>query len=200
MMILTWWVMEAILVGAPVLAMIAFVLLRRKWPAVQLKVMICCAASLLIVICCVWLRLSFIKPLGNFICVGLAYLAYCYLVFSCWRLPKILRLIAVIILSVPIVVGYIGGTIGSLGLMFIVGESYEQPLQIVKYDAGLICRIVPWGAAMSDEGYTVHLYQHWAAISFLEREVQEIVIDQSDPEGGPTSASCNDALASYNHK
>jgi len=99
----------------------------------------------------------------------------------------------------PIWIGYFVGIIGFLGLAFIVGESYNPPLHTEKFDAGLICRITPWGAVFSDEGYTVHLYQHWNAVPFLERDVERIVIDESEPQAGLSSASCHDVFVKYSN-
>lgn len=186
------------IIGAPLLALIAFVAFRKKFPKAQSVTLAGCGVFLAVVILCCLIGISFIEPFVNLVLLVVVYLAYCYLVFSCYRIPsRILRAFVLVVLCTPILVGYLMGTVGSPGLVFIAGDYDYPPIQTQEFQDGIYCQVIPWGAAMSDEGNTVYLYKRWSGVPFLKRELQKIVIDFSDPQPASAGVSCEDALARY---
>lgn len=100
-----------------------------------------------------------------------------------------LRVMAVIILGSPIVLGYVAGTVGVLGVLFIsgdLGSSVE-----LNTRTGLLCRAEPFGNATTDvNGYFARLVR---PIGFLERNVFEArFVDPITPE-----EACSRASAAY---
>lgn len=186
------------LLAAPIVAIVVFVSIKRKFPKAQAVVARSAVAALLVIACSFVLGISFTAAPINCVCLAIAYLAFCYLAVSCWLIPnKVFRVFALIGFAMPIVIGYFVVTVGFLGLAFSVGDSGNVPLHTENVRTDLVCRIIPWGMAFTDSGYTVHLYKHWAAVPFLEREVEKIVINQSEPGAGSITVTCHDALLAH---
>lgn len=181
--------------GAPPMAITAFFTVRRHWPGAVTRISIACALLIATVVVCCWFGVSLVSTTANAICLAATYVAYCFLAISAWRLRQlILRVLTLLVAALPIAVGYVLASVGMLGLMFIVGDYTRPPLQNTEMTTDLECRVTSWGMAASDTGYTVHLYQHWRALPFLEREVAHIVINETNPLPGLANASCDDAL------
>ena len=192
-----FFIIWASLLANPIFAFIVFFVIRRKEPTVHLKILLTSVFSIFIFSVSNALGITFTNSLANFSSFAIAYLAFNYLVASCWNISqKLLRVFAMLIFMIPIGIGYILGTVGLLGLVFIVGDHTNPPMHTEKLEQNLICRVTTWGMAASDSGYTVRLYRYWNAIPFLERELNEIVVNETSQKP-PFGASCNDVLAAY---
>lgn len=184
------------LLAAPPIAVFAFAVTSRFRPALIKRLAIGCAFLVVSIAAAASLDISLTSNAANVACLSTAYLAYAFLAASIWRVRSlILRVPALVIAAIPIAGGYVMGTMGVLGLAFILGDYASPPLQAVRMGAGLECRINAWGNVTSDTGYTVHLYRHWPLVPFVEREVSRVTVNETHPGPGPSTASCKDALA-----
>lgn len=172
-------------------------MIRWRRPNALSNAVIGSATAIVVVAGFTLLSTSFTSTLANVACISFAYLAYCFLAASCWKIRLLaLRIPALIVAAVPIGVGYVLGTVGVLGLAFVVGDYSRPSKPATQMTNVLMCRVTVWGMAASDSGYTVHLYKHWLGLPFVEREVFSIVVNETSALG-PQSASCPDALAAY---
>jgi hypothetical protein len=188
----------SVIIGAPVAAMAAFILIRGIWPRRQPSIITGCVVALFSISAFPLFGFSFTATLANFAGFVIAYSIYCFLGISCWRIRLLAVRIPVIVIAVlPLVAGYALGTVGVLGLGWIVADYSEPAKHTESIRNGLTCRITHWGAAVGDSGYTVHLYWTWSAVPFLEREVGRITVDETNPKAGAEDASCSDVVAMY---
>ncbi|WP_434113756.1 hypothetical protein [Methylocaldum sp. GT1TLB] len=99
------------------------------------------------------------------------------------------RIVAVAVLGSPILLGYVAGTVGVLGVLFISGDLGSSVELNTK--TGLLCRAEPFGNATTDvNGYFARLVR---PIGFLERNVFEArFVDPITPE-----EACSRASAAY---
>ncbi|MFG6486381.1 hypothetical protein ACG04R_06845 [Roseateles sp. BYS78W] len=180
---------------APPVAIGTFFITSRHRPAAMRRLSMTCVLLMALVAAAACLDVSFTSVTANTVCWSAAYFSYCFLAISAWRLRRLaVRIPVLMVAALPVAVGYLLGTVGMLGLMFILDDYTRPPMQTTDIAHGLECRVTSWGMAASDSGYTVHIYRHWALIPLLEREVARIVINQSNPQAGLQSASCDDAL------
>jgi hypothetical protein len=189
------------LFAAPLIAFGVFASIQSRWSSSQSTIAAVCAAVLVFILGAATLGFSFKDVLSNFTTFIVAYAAYCFLAVSCLRIRSLfLRIPAFILAAIPICIGYVLCTIGTLALVFIIGDYTSPPRHTEQIRPDLICRITGWGAAFTASGSTVHLYKSWAWLPFLERSVASISVTESgDTETGPQiGASCADALAKYN--
>lgn len=188
------------LLGAPVLAIATFTAFRKASPGKQFAIAAGSALTIIVISGVAAFGISFTESTVNFLCVAAAYFSYCYLVVSCWYIRiKAIRILAVLVLAIPIVIGYLLGTIGGLALGWIVMDFTAPPTHIERLKEGLICRVTPWGSAVSASGYTVRLYQQWDVLPFLERRLNSIEIDETSEQSERSSASCQDVFAAYSN-
>lgn len=184
------------LLAVPPTAVIAFLVANKSRPALIKRLAIGCAVLIVGVVGSARLDISLMSNAANLVCLSAAYLAYAFLATCLWRVRSLfLRVPALLIAAAPIAGGYVMGTMGFLGLAFILADFANPPLQTVRMAAGLECRIQAWGNAISDTGYTVYLYRQWPLVPFVEREVSKVRVNETNPGTGPTAASCKDALA-----
>jgi hypothetical protein len=192
--------MAGLLAGPPI-AIAAFVLTRWRRPAWLRRLIIGAASLLLIIIAASALGFSFEKTLANFVSFAVGCLAYSFLAVSCWQIRFLpLRIVALLGAAIPIGVGYLLSTIGMLGLMLVVGDYSVAPYKIEQMESGLVCRVTGWGSAITDSGYTVHLYRTWGWLPLIERSVVSISINESASArsiDAPAGATCADALGKY---
>jgi hypothetical protein len=189
-------VIWATVLGAPPIAFLAVPVIRRAWPYANLPIIIAAIAILCFAIGSSVSRLSFTNVWVNVVLAAICYLAYCFLAASCWQISRsAVRYIVGIVTTLPIGVGYLLGTIGALGLGWIVSDYASPPHHVEQMAPGLICEITEWGTIFSG-GYKVHLYQRWSAFPFLEREVVILTVDQNASDADKT---CSDALNAYAH-
>lgn len=109
------------------------------------------------------------------------------LAFSIKRVAP--RIVAVAVLGSPILLGYVVGTVGVLGVLFVSGDLGSSVELNTK--TGLLCRAEPFGNATTDvNGYFARLVR---PIGFLERNVFEArFADPITPE-----EACSRASAAY---
>ncbi len=91
---------------------------------------------------------------------------------------------------VPILGGYVLGTIGALALPFLTADRFAAPIHAEQIRPGLLCEITEWGAAF-DGGYTVHLYRFWPIAPILRRQVASVSVTETG-ENGVTNTICKD--------
>jgi hypothetical protein len=188
-------VIWAAALGAPPIAFLAAPGIRRAWPDARRPIIIAAIAILCFAIGLSVSRLSFANVWANVVLAAICYLAYCFLAASCWQISRNgLRYIVGIVTALPIGVGYLLGTIGALGLGWIVSDHASPPYHVEQMAPGLTCEITRWGAILRG-GYKVHLYQRWSAFPFLEREVAILTVDDADD----VVKTCSDALNAYVH-
>jgi hypothetical protein len=191
MMIIIGLVWVALLVSLPM----AFVLARKRHHG---KLVLAAGMALGGVAAAMAMRISFASDFANFLSVALAYFAYCIVVVCLWRIPnRVLRWTVIAVTAVPILVGYILATVGVLALMFIIGDETIPPSHHEVIPPNYTCTIRRWGNATSDSGYRVTLFQHWALLPFLRREAQSLMINESHPQPGHESSTCEDILQAY---
>lgn len=134
---------------------------------------------------------SFVWADANIWTLCVAYLGYCFLAFSCMRIKwKLVRYAVSLLAVVPIALGYVLGTIGMLGLGFIIGDLTQPPVGVEKIDGGLVCKMTRWGAAMTDSGYRVTAYRQLGP--FLEQRLAKISVNESTGQHG---VDCSDVAA-----
>jgi hypothetical protein len=135
------------------------------------------------------LRTSF--ALANLIFWVAAFLSICAVSGAIWTIERKPIRIALGILSHLIFVpGYILGTIGILGLMFIMADYLEPPQRISTLQPGLSCEVMGWGNATSQSGYDVSLYRYLPFLPLIRLKVASITVNQSNTRSGRTSADC----------
>ncbi|MFY9695186.1 MAG: hypothetical protein WA776_20340 [Xanthobacteraceae bacterium] len=181
---------------APPIMFLAFHGIRRLWPFAQAPVISAVAAILCFALGLAALRLSFTNAWANIALASVTYFAYCFLAASCWQISrKTLRFIAAFLTIIPIGLGYIVGTVGVLGLAWIVGDYASPPEHVESMGAQLVCEINGWGSVL-DGVYHVQLYRRYSAFPFVERKVAELTVDYNT---GDADKTCSDALNARAH-
>jgi len=188
----TFYLIEPALLAAPPVSFGAIFLMRRRWPHVQSVVAATSAGVFFLILLFVVLRISFADFLVNCGLFAIGYLALCLLIASCGLIShKATRITMRIVTVIPILVGYVIGTGGLLGLIAVLSD--YTPRHTEQMDKNLYCEISSWGMAFTDGGYDYRLYKTWDGIPFLRRKVESIDVDENQDE----SSSCADALAAY---
>jgi hypothetical protein len=188
-----------LLIG-PLIALCVFAVIQSRWAFAARPVAIVCITTIIFIAVAASLGFSFRNVLLNIAFFAIAYGAYCFLANCCWRIRYLpLRIVALLCAAVPICAGYLVGTIGILGLAFIVGDYTRAPYNTEQIEAGLECRVTGWGMVGSASGYTVHLYRSWDWLPLIERSVARIPVVQIGYDGDtpPKDANCADAVARY---
>ncbi|HWE76408.1 MAG TPA: hypothetical protein VG328_24815 [Stellaceae bacterium] len=193
-------VIETTVLFAPPLAFLLFLFARELRLPARLGLAATAAVLLLFIFAAKFLGFTFVNPWAAVAAVALAYFIYCFLVAACLLIPsKIFRYAIMTVVSLPICGGYLLGTVGVLGLEFIVLDVFRPPREVQKVGPNLVCDISAWGAAFTASGYSVDLYQLWPAAPFIERRVVSFDVVQSGYAGDtpPADKTCGDALTAY---
>jgi glucan phosphoethanolaminetransferase (alkaline phosphatase superfamily) len=188
------------LFSAPLVAFGAYAAIQSRWPSRQSTIAAMCALVLVLILGAAALGFSFKDVMPNFVAFIIAYAAYCFLAVSCLRIRWLfIRILALIVAAIPICIGYVFCTIGSLGIMFFVGDYTNPPKQVEQLRPDLTCRVTLWGASFTASGYAVHLYKTWAWLPLIEKSVVTMSVNQTDFSEGqaPKDLTCVDALAKY---
>lgn len=145
-------------------------------------------ALLAVVILASLASVRFVPLIANLWTLGAAYFAYCFLAFGVGRLPLrgMARSSALIIGALPVAYGYVLGSVGLLGLLFMVG-SYANPPKETRLATNLVCTRIEGGGPSG--GYALHVHRKWPLLPVLHRQVR--VIAAKNENYGP--ADC-DAL------
>jgi hypothetical protein len=187
----------ALLVAPPV-AGATYYAATRWCPAFYRRIATICVVYALMVAAALLFHLRLSPRALEVSCLAAAYFALCFLVMLCFRIRRLgLRIIGTVVAAVPVAIGYALGTVGGFLLALMVDDWTRAPQHVERISPGLECRVATWGSAVGDDGYTVHLLRIWRLAPFIEREVATIVVDETDPQGGPSQASCSDAAKLY---
>ena len=147
-----------LLLGPPVALLCAF-LLKHNAPQVFRRALAIAAGFVGLVALGMGAGLSFAVTLLNVAAVCAAYVAYVLLVLAAFRIrPAPIGWLVGVAGTLPIAGGYVLGTVGLLALAFIIGDFVYDPVK-VEIIGDLTCETTTWGAAMTDSGRTVSLYQ-----------------------------------------
>lgn len=166
---------------APIIAALA--LAAAKGVPRALFVVICLAGGALgLVILAMLLKVSFMARTANVQALCFAYFAYCLLALGSVRLrPPLLGKLALATACLPIAFGYLLGTIGALGLAFLVGDAVRAPLHERSIGGGVVC-VVTKDDGIGDTSYHLTLQQRWGPLPIQRRLAQSDAIDVSPEE------------------
>ena len=186
-------------VFAPLIAIIGWWLLRRYASTRYWKLIRGCGLLLALVVAGRLLGIRLYPRSLELALLAFAYLCLCFLLTASFSIRRLLlRIPSMILAAVPIACAYALVTWPfALLTVFVVGEWLETPRYIEKMNDRLVCRVTVWSTTFSGEGYTVHLYRIAPLAPIFEREVVAIVVDETDPGNGPSSATCADAMKAY---
>jgi hypothetical protein len=185
------------LLGAPVLAVVIYILLRgRRFPA---RSVIVAASVLLLYLAIVFVGLRFVAVRANLACTIAAYFAYSLLAVMCLRISERgIRFLAFVIAIIPIACGYLLTTIRPwlLALAMIIVFYSATPNHVEEMAPGLTCRITErgWGGSLSSV-YAVGLYKSWNWVLLLERKVIGALVMKNYPDA--EDVSCAELIAGY---
>lgn len=190
------------LLAAPLVALAAFTSTRGYWRFMLRWLVSASALTLAIVVTSNALGFSFRGATPNVAAFIIAYGAYCFLAFACWQIRFLpLRLLALAVGVLPIIAGYALGTVGMLGLLFIIGDYARPPVRTEQLEGDLQCEVRLWGMAASDSGYTVRLYRVWTKLPFIEQSLARASVNQTDTsKGPPQDVTCADLVTRYEKK
>jgi hypothetical protein len=176
-----------------------FVVFLAIRPRAQLSVTVAAILILCLALGVAALGLSFTNVFANFVGVAVVFIAYYFLAASCLQIPfRVIRYLALTVAILPICFGYVLGTIGMLGLVWMVMDYTEPPQHAEQVGPHLKCEITGWGAAGTASGYTVHLYKTWPEVPFIVREVVSLRVIQAGYVGEPPAdKTCSDAVNVY---
>jgi hypothetical protein len=170
---------------------------RKRSAKSQLHIVVFFGAEMSVVFVSAWLGFSFLSTIANTLCLGASYFGYCYLAANCRSIEKkSFRIVSLIVLSIPVAIGYLLSTFGFLGLAFIIADYTAHPSTVVNLPNNMVCRVTPWGMVAGDSGYAVNVYKRWTMIPFLQRRVASISVNEVNQNSAPRSANCDDALSS----
>ena len=134
---------------------------------------ICAAVLPLLIILARLFGVEFTVPVANVIAFCLAYAGYCLAAFSVLNLQRSFLKWPVFVLGqIPIGLGYLMGTVGTLALLLIVGDAARQPVEIKPLAGRMVCRVTAWDG-IGDEGKQVDLLESWRPLP-LQRHVRRI--------------------------
>jgi len=186
------------LLGAPVLAVVIFIVFRRRrFPA---RLVIVAASMLLLYLATVFVGVRFVTVRVNLASTVAAYFAYSLLAVMCLRIPERgIRFLAFTIALIPIGCGYLLTTIrlGLFGLVTIVGFYNARPNHVEEMAPALTCRITEqgWGGSLYSF-HAVGLYHSWNWVPFLERKVLGTLVTINNADDAE-AVSCADLVARY---
>lgn len=161
-------VLWVLLLGPPAAWLV--LLAARRLGAGASRALLAAAAVLvaLPVLAC-WLGIGFRDGAANLVVLCATYLAYAVLAFAAPRaadLPAFRRrptALAVMLFAAftPMAAGYFLGTVGALGVAFLVGDAAAPPLARVIRADGLVCEVRRESGGPSADGYHHALYREW---------------------------------------
>lgn len=108
----------------------------------------------------------------DWICVSLLYMIFVMVLWwTIFQSNRLLKFIGMIALAGTLLIGYMSGTIGILGVGFIVGE-YDAEIN-KRIDNNFIYKEFTLGNALSDHrGKRVEIYKSFSWLPFIEWETQ----------------------------
>ena len=184
-----------VLVG-PVVAATSVAIRRNHNARSRMRIAASCAGIITLVVVANVVHVETMWKAINFCLLALAYFAYCLLAALSWTIkPLAIRIPVGLAAYVPLLPGYVLGTIGIVALPFFLADYLSPALKTQEVRPGLLCRTTGWGAAFSDEGYIVHLYRYLPVLPVARIEVKRVTVDETNPGGGQKSATCQSVAA-----
>jgi hypothetical protein len=169
-------VVIATLLGGPVIAGLTYAASRR-FPHFLTPLASLAAAVLGVALLAALLKISFISGHANVVALCLTYLAYCLLGLSACRLKRpLLRQLVLVAVSMPIALGYLLGTIGALGLAFLLGDAVGPPVEQRWIDGRTIC-VVTIQDGIGETSYQLSLNQRWSGLPLQRRLARISAVD-----------------------
>ena len=172
--------------------------LAAKWNIARTGLRPACfrAAGLILLVVSSWIAgLQTTSTAVNFLFCLVAFLAYWVLAGAAWTVrPRMIGTVLGVIAYTPVILSILFATVGALALVFILGDHLSPPLEARRLDTSHSCRIMGWGAAFSDGGYTVHLYRSLPWFP-LRLEIASVTVNETNPGDGPRTASCDSVAA-----
>ena len=136
--------------------------------------------------------LRFTAVLANVTSIDLIWPAWCFCcAYGCWAKGSLWRAPSWFAACLSVGMGYFLGTVGMLGVFFIVGDITAPPFQSFETPE-LACEATMWGGPGGDSGYIVVLYRRWTAVPWFRFRLTDTSVDEtvSDPP-----VSCADLVA-----
>jgi hypothetical protein len=145
---------------------------------------------------CVATGLQWSSTAANFVCCLGGLYAYWLIAAATWAIPlRWLRILLGTLAFLPLIPSLMLGTIGLLGLIFILGDMLGPPVEARRLSHWRTCEVSTWGSAVTDSGYTVQLYWAPAWLPIVRRQLRAVSINETNPAPGRTSASCESVAA-----
>jgi len=165
------------------------------------RLLLTTAAALLVVpILAAWLGIGFRDGTANLLVLGVAYLAYAVLAFAAPHLadrPALRRrpaTLAVLLFAAftPMAMAYFLGTVGALGMAFMLGDATAPPvLRDVRAD-GLVCEVRRQSGGPSDDAYHYGLYRETPRLPLRWRiDGGPLAWEQVMPSAGGSAGRCD---------
>jgi len=172
--------------------------LLGRWNAWQVCGVACVVVA--VVFIATVLRIRTFSHAADYVCVGAAVAAYTVaIIAAAWGIrPRLAGLAAAAVVVTPLVAlvaCFVPLRFGWFVVQFILLDSTSPPERTEELSPTLSCRVYGWGWAGSDEGYTVYVYRHPPFFPLVQREVAQVIVDESDPNAKPRSASCASVAA-----
>ena len=179
-----------LLLGPPMALVLAISLRSAPSDLIRKMHWICIAAIGIVALG--WVTgVGWLSGVMNVLSVALAYLAYCMVMGLSWvRGRSIPRYALSALATLPIVGGYLLGTIGALPLVFFLGDILSPPRSEVMLRPSLVCQVKDWGYAFSDEGYDVILYRSLPGFPWIGWVTRSVRVNVTTPGVTPASADC----------
>jgi hypothetical protein len=172
----------------PLLALAAFEFSEHHARPVMHGLIAGSAATLLVLAILDLAGVGFVFSLGKEISGGVAFFAFCLLACT----PILIRRT-----WLRWAAGILSGLAVCVGLFLTLGSLVFGPDPVITTRAmagGLVCEVTGWGAAVTDSGYRVELYEDWPGLP-LRRRLASISVNETNPASTPQSATCAQAYA-----
>lgn len=157
-----------------------------------------CLTLLAFVIWSAFAQISFMSTHANLVAWVGAYMAHGYLAASAWRIShRWVRVAALVTMHIPIAIGYLVGTIGLLGLAFIVADETAPALTTMQLTPNIRCDVRGWGMAATDSGYTIRLRKRLRLFPAAQRTVYSTIVNETQSYTSGEGNDCHSAFAAY---
>jgi len=124
-------------------------------------------------------KISFSSTIADFVFVSFFYLGLCFFIWILiFNNRKIIKIIAIIIASVVFGINYLSGTIGILGVGFVLND--WMPRQEIILDNNLKYKEIPFGMATSDfRGKRIEIYKELRLLPFERKIISKEYINEA---------------------
>ena len=179
------------LMGGPVLTAAVAVRGAQTTHAPSVPIVLASMALLATVAVPATLHVQLAWPPANWLAVAAGWTAWCVLVGLLYAIrPRSVGIGVGALASLSVLPGLLLGTIGILGLMFIVGDYARPPLASRTLSPGIDCIVTGWGSAFSDDGHDIDIYRYWRWLPAIRRRVRHVAVDETRPDPATRFATC----------